>query len=841
MAALLLTFFSCTKTRTFYHEGVSKELARYRSRHIYDVSYHLDFTIPQSVEDPVTGVVKVHFKPLKARHGVILDFQPGQENIHRLFVNGVESGFRYMNGHIYIDANGLVPRQNNVVEIQFTSSDQSLNRSDDYMYTLLVPDRASTIFPCFDQPDIKAIFSLNLNIPETWTALSNGPMINQLVYENKQILSFEADKPISTYLFAFTAGKFDVLSHSREGRTIHIFHRETDKDKILRNAEVIFNQHFDALSWLEEYTGIDYPYSKLDMAILPGFQYSGMEHPGAIWYRDSRLLLDKNPSLTRQISQASLIAHETAHMWFGNLVTMKWFDDVWLKEVFAGFMADKIIAKQFPDVNHQLQFVLSHNPKAYAIDRSNGTHPIKQNLANLKYAGTLYGPVIYNKAPVVFQQLEQIMGEENFRKAVREYLNRFAHANADWKQLADIFDSHSSHNISAWSNAWVFGEGMPEIQYRIVKNNGYELEIETADAKMKEFPSQLLGAAIIYEDTIVYKDIWLDKTFVKVSLTREAHPSLVLLNGKGLGYGFFRLHPSDIQFVLENLDVLTDETFRASVYINLYENFLNETVDAITYFDIIVQRVKMENDQQMANYLLSCLHNLCINFLDYENDTSFSSVVETLLWERLNETSPASKEIYFQNWIRLARSSQSLKKMADLYNAQVLIDGFILSEQNRTDLACEIYIRKEDDQLLEFEKTHILNTDRLRRFEFIIPSLSHHKQIRDDFFQSLMIAENRNPEPWVIDALYYLHHPVKQNQSIHYISSALHMLEEIQITGDIFFPQNWIQANLQHYKSAEVAGMVNDYLNDNPRLPENLRLKVLQSADILFRTTSREQ
>jgi aminopeptidase N len=248
-----------------------------------------------------------------------------------------------------------------------------------------------------------------LPVPSHWSALSNGAETSNTYSDTIRKISFAATQPISTYLFAFTAGEFEILAQTRRKEPS----ASSTEKQILRNwtdnIESIFEQHFSSLEWLEQYTGIPYPYDKFDLAILPGFQYSGMEHPGAIWYRDTRLLLEQDPPLSQVMRKAALIAHETAHMWFGDLVTMKWFDDVWLKEVFAGFMADKIVAEQFPDHNHTLQFVLTHYPRALSVDRTEGTHPIRQQLANMKQAGTLYGPIIYNKAPIVFRQLETIM------------------------------------------------------------------------------------------------------------------------------------------------------------------------------------------------------------------------------------------------------------------------------------------------------------------------------------------------------------------------------------------------------------------------------------------------
>ena len=194
---------------------------------------------------------------------------------------------------------------------------------------------------------------------------------------------FGKTQPLSTYLFAFAAGKFDTISRTENNRKIVLYHRENDLKKVERNLDAIFSSHFHSLNWLESYTGIPYPFDKLDIVLIPDFQYSGMEHSGAIFYRDARLLLDENPSVNQKLGQANLIAHEVAHQWFGNLVTMRWFNDVWLKEVFAGLMADKIVNPQFPEVNHRLSFLLSHYPRAYSVDRTSGSNPIQMKVRHL--------------------------------------------------------------------------------------------------------------------------------------------------------------------------------------------------------------------------------------------------------------------------------------------------------------------------------------------------------------------------------------------------------------------------------------------------------------------------
>ena len=220
-----------------------------------------------------------------------------------------------------------------------------------------------------------------------------------------------------------------------------MFHRETDAAKVARNREAIFDLHAAALAWLEQYTGIPYPWGKFDFLLVPSFQFGGMEHAGAIFYNASGLLLDQSATQNQLLGRASVIAHETAHMWFGDLVTMRWFNDVWMKEVFANFMAAKIVNPSFPAINHELRFLYSNYPTAYDVDRTAGTNAIRQPLDNLDEAGTLYGAIIYQKAPIVMRQLERILGETPFRDGLREYLRGHSFGNATWPDLVTLLDA----------------------------------------------------------------------------------------------------------------------------------------------------------------------------------------------------------------------------------------------------------------------------------------------------------------------------------------------------------------------------------------------------------------
>ena len=349
----------------------------------------------------------------------------------------------FENEHIVLLAEHLKEGFNKV-EINFFAGESLLNRKEDFLYSLFVPDRARTAFPCFDQPNLKANFELTLDIPDNWNAISNAPSALAKIVQGRKNIQYEKSDLMSTYLFSFVAGKFQSVSQTSGGREFTMLHREIDKEKVERNKDFIFYLHAASLQWLEEYTGIKYPFKKLDFTLIPSFQYGGMEHVGAIQYRASSLFLDEDPSQNRLLGRASLIAHEVAHMWFGNLVTMDWFNDVWTKEVFANFMAAKMVNPSFPDINHDLSFLTRHYPSAYGVDRTQGANPIRQELPNLNEAGQMYGAIIYNKAPIMMRQLEYLLGEELFQRGMREYLSTYANKNATWPNLIEILDKQTS-------------------------------------------------------------------------------------------------------------------------------------------------------------------------------------------------------------------------------------------------------------------------------------------------------------------------------------------------------------------------------------------------------------
>jgi aminopeptidase N len=293
--------------------GISLNLAEARAASLADVRYLLAFDIPGDAASPVTGRATIRFTSKGATTPLVLDFSPGPDALQSVSIGGRPAAHHAVNGHIVI-AKELLVAGENTVEIAFRAGDGALNRNPDFLYTLFVPARAHQVFPCFDQPDIKARYTLELTMPTGWESLANGAEISREAADGRIHPRFGQTAPIPTYLFAFAAGKFQIETAERDGRTYRMFHRETDAKKVARNRDAVFDLHASSLKWLEAYAAIPYAFGKFDFVLIPSFQFSGMEHPGAVYYNASTLLLDESATENQMLNRASTIAHETAHM-----------------------------------------------------------------------------------------------------------------------------------------------------------------------------------------------------------------------------------------------------------------------------------------------------------------------------------------------------------------------------------------------------------------------------------------------------------------------------------------------------------------------------------------------
>ena len=301
MAAAMASILSSTASQNDpTGPGVPQTLAEERARRISALRYDLAFTVPESASEPLTGRAIVRFdlsdatgrwRSTSASRRIT---SPGSRPPAR------QRPFAVVNGHIVLPPTALRTGANDL-EIEFTAGNASLNRNPDFMYTIFVPARAHLAFPCFDQPDLKAQWTLALDVPAGWQALANGAETARTEEAGRTSCGSRRRGRSRPTCSRSRQANSRSRPAERNGRTFRMFHRETDAAKVARNRDAVFDLHATAISWLEHYTGITYPFGKFDFLLVPSFQFGGMEHPGAVFYNASAILLDQSATQNQKL------------------------------------------------------------------------------------------------------------------------------------------------------------------------------------------------------------------------------------------------------------------------------------------------------------------------------------------------------------------------------------------------------------------------------------------------------------------------------------------------------------------------------------------------------------
>lgn len=822
MAVMLFAGTLSAQEGTIYETGVSEQLAAKRKENIKELKYELSFVLPEQKSEPVQGTVNISFT-LEAPQEVVLDFRE-QESVKDVLMNGVQVPYRISKEHIILPQEAGRNGQNSI-SISFVAGNQSLNRNDDYLYTLLVPDRARTLFPCFDQPDMKASFKLTLDVPQGWSAVSNSPVENEEKNDSRNRIVFSPTEPLSTYLFSFVAGRFSKEVYDDGKHTFAAYHRETDPKRIAQ-LPVIFSQVALSLEWLEEYTGVPYPFAKYDFVILPGFQYGGMEHTGATLYNDSQLFLSENPTPDEELRRAELIAHETAHMWFGDLVTMQWFNDVWTKEVFANYFAARIAEPMFPDINHRLSWLKNIVTPALSEDRTAGGTAIRQPLDNMRNAGLIYNNIIYDKAPVMLEKLVAIMGEESFREGIHDYLEEHAYGNATWDDLIEILDGLCDADLGAFSDVWVNRRGMPHLVFEVA---GDTLAVRQNDPYGRGLLwRQCFNVTLVGEESNCV-EVEIKDTVTHVEL---AHPvEYILPNSDGRGYGYFIYDAASLGKVLNNWHTIEDDVCRQAQLMNLHEAYQHGRLSAEEWLASLAGGIGKEDNALVASTVCSYLH-------DPLRETADAETEQQLLQLAGNHPLQSCRTQLLRVLVSAATSPAVCSELYDIWAAG---EHPLLSENDYMNMAYELSLRFPDkhEEIIARQRRRIENPDRLRQFDFVSRAVTPDTAKQEELFYTLLQADNRRVEPWALKTLGYLCHPLRADYSVRYIRPALDALQEIQRTSDIFFPQSWVRTLLGGQRSKAAYDALSEFLSDNPGYPQLLKNKILKAAWPLQRAMQR--
>ena len=849
LALLLAARLAAGSADSLTTAGVSRELAVQRASQLSDVRYALRLDV--TARDTAVGHVDIRF----VRHGggdVVLDFRgPSYSGV---VVNGAALTPRAVNGHLVLPAAALRDGANSA-SLGFRSliapAGASIIRyhdatdGADYLYTLLVPSDANQLFPCFDQPDLKARVTLSLVTPARWTSLANG-IATSADSGGVKIVRFGETAPISTYLVAFASGPWQSRSLIAGGRRITMYARASRMREV--DADTLLALNARALHWLEGYTARPFPFAKFDFLLAPAFPFGGMEHPGAVFYNEESFIYRERPTPSQLLGREATIFHEVAHQWFGDYATMRWFDDLWLKEGFATYLAAKMQADLDPASSAWKTFYLRNKPAAYAVDASDGTTPVWQELANLDQAKSNYGAIVYNKAPGILKQLNYLVGDASFRDGLRLYLRQHPYGNATWRELLDAVGTASHRSLTGWGENYILRPGMPVITPHLVVRDG-----RIASLVLDQAPARPLSGAgtwpIRVQLLLGYADghaervpVVLEGREMAVPANGRPAPDFVFANAEDYGYGLVRLDERSIGWLETHISSVHDDFLRAMLWGALWDEVRDARLDPARYVRAVLAALPAERDEQLAPVLVARVARATDAYLSRAGRAALLPAVEHMLRAGADDSTRAYgvRKSHLDAWIGLAASPPALAGVDSLLD-RASAAGSPLREPTRWAAVTTLIARAAPTADARFAaEAHRDSTGEGRRRAFVGAAARPDAATKARYWARYFGDRDLN-EDWVTASLRAFNEPSQDQITQPYLVPALDSLAWVQRNRRIFFLGSWVSAFVEGQRSPGALATVDAVLASHPDMPIDLRRKVLQSRDELARTVAIRQ
>ena len=502
---------------------------------------------------------------------------------------------------------------------------------ENYIFTQFEDMHARKAFPGFDEPAFKIPYQMTITAPEDVAVVSNTPVKKRNVNNSMQTVEFEKTKPMPTYLIAYAIGPMDSvpLSGLSVPGKLYVPKGYADKTKFVV-------QHTpEILDSLERFFDIKYPYKKLDFVAVPNFTHGAMENVGLITYRDSLLLLEDNPGLTERTGPLNVIAHELAHQWFGNLVTMAWWDDLWLNEAFASWAASYVMKDLYPELNFADRIV---QERAFNADASPTVKPVKKVVRIQPDVMDGLG-LNYSKGESILQMIESLIGTDKFRQGVRNYMNEHAWGNTVADDLWRALDGVSDINLSAMMKAYLEQPGYPLIT---IENNGtvkqerYHFAGANVEPQIWAVPLKLTYKK---NGEIKQDIVFIDKETTRLPQLAEA--DWVYPNDNATGY--FRWAISETQFsnLSRDLNALNNREKKNVLY-NM-QALLNSGKVSMASVMPLVNTLAQDDDAEIKRAAIAVLSEFDYLVND-DNRANYAKLLNKKYMPLLNEITLVQRE-----------------------------------------------------------------------------------------------------------------------------------------------------------------------------------------------------
>jgi aminopeptidase N len=714
------------------HLMLYKTEAEKREKLVSNVSYQLLISFLKDADTSVDGSrgkafyghVTVKFdleKSFKTANSedLFLDyFGYGVKNI-KLNGKHMSSGIYFHHQRIYFDPSLLKIGDTNVLSVSFKSKYRNDGEgphlfkdsedSSEYIYTQFESFYANRAFPCFDQPDIKATLKFRAIVPESWTVIANGKDISMLKQGDKKLIKylnsvdaflvtfaeepyklieFAETKKISTYLYAFAAGQFDYFEREMNIKGLskplrmRLYFRKSVKEDVDRIQDLMFTPVATAMGWYTEYFGHEFPFDKFDQIYCPEFKYGAMENVGAVTYTEALLFRGAELTEDKKTSIINTALHELAHMWFGNLVTMHWWNDLWLNEAFATFISYyamseiESIRKMVPSLWIQVN---RFKHRGYHEDEISTTHPIYSDAKHTDAAQGLIDGITYGKGCAFLQQLHHLIGPEIFENAIKRYFKKHAWRNTYLEDFIGSLDeayklyagNKPDLNVEEWAKKFLNTKGVNTLEIVEQRNNTAALK-----QNLGEFSDSLIEQKLnilVFDKNMTTKNYSVmtsDTEFETELPFTLSKNNMYIINDQDKAYTQFYLDSATSKFLSKNLANFDDIMTRNLVWRALVGMVKMRKIKVSLFFEFIHNNLRNERHPVLLKSVLQSAAIATDVYVPDEKYEQVNSDMFELVYEMLLTTTS-----------KINSKSQELGLSAILDILNEIIFGFCISKK----------------------------------------------------------------------------------------------------------------------------------------------------------------
>ncbi|MGI5482772.1 aminopeptidase N [Streptomyces lavendofoliae] len=682
-------------------ENLSRDEARARAELLSVDGYEVALDLRSAVGGSESGrrtfrsVTTIRFRRVAPGTATFVDLIA--PSVNAVTLNGRELDPAVVFDGSRISLDGLADENVLVVDAQcaYSRTGEGLHRFVDpedgevYLYTQYEPADARRVFANFEQPDLKAPFRFEVTAPEGWSVWSNG------VEESRdgEVRRFAETAPISTYITCVVAGPYHCVTDTYRRGELEIplgamCRRSLAKHFDPEDVFLVTKQGFD---FFHDNFDYPYPFGKYDQAFVPEYNLGAMENPGMVTFREEYIYRGKVTQAAYE-RRANVILHEMAHMWFGDLVTMTWWDDLWLKESFADFMGSFSLAEATRFTNSWVTFANSRKAWAYRADQLPSTHPVTADIRDLEDAKLNFDGITYAKGAAVLKQLVAYAGRDAFMEGARRYFKRHAYGNTRLEDLLSVLEETSGRDMRAWSRSWLQTSGVNvltpvvthdadgRISELAVLQEGDELRPHRAAVGLY----RLTPGGELVRYARVEADITGERTVV-AELAGAERADLVLVNDDDLTYGKVRFDDGSLATLRAHLGDLTDPLARALCWSALWNLTRDAVLPARDFVALVLAFAGRESDIGVLQMLHAWARSALVNYAAPEWREEGGRLLARGALRELRAAEPGSE--HQLTWARffaaVAASEEDFQLLEGLLDGAAKIDGLDVDQELR--------------------------------------------------------------------------------------------------------------------------------------------------------------